>query len=130
GNNPPAPPPPGGTTSLLEAHNAQRAANGLPPLTADDRLASAAQQHATEMFNTGVLTHQGKDGSMPWDRTRRAGYTGGNIGENIAKGQTSVDQVMASWMNSPSHRANILGVNYKNAGFGQAGDFWCAVFGG
>ena len=74
---------------------------------------------------------------MVFGRTREAGYAADSVGENIAKGQRSVDEVMKGWMQSNEHRRNILNPMFTEAGYGVAlgrmpqGDevLWVQVFG-
>ena len=54
------------------------------------------------------------------ERARDAGYDWRAIGENIAEGQTSVEEVMDTWMHSPGHRRNILDPDFKELGIGLA----------
>ncbi len=54
------------------------------------------------------------------DRIRAAGYSGGSIAENIAAGQSSAASVMASWRDSPGHRADILSCSCSHIGVGVA----------
>ena len=70
------------------------------------------------------------------NRVNAAGYAGWNrIGENIAAGQETPESVMAGWMTSPGHRANILNPAFKEIGVGftrsngQFGIYWVQVFG-
>jgi len=50
------------------------------------------------------------------------------VGENVAQGQTSADQVFNSWMNSPGHKKNILNRSFTEYGGGRAQLFWTQVF--
>jgi uncharacterized protein YkwD len=123
---PPAPTPaPFRPQNLVDAMNAERARRGIGPLTMDGRLNRAAQDWAGEMARRGELTHENFMGRI------QAAMLAGPA-EDIAMGQTSVSQVMQSWMNSPPHRANILAPNYKLCGVGRsvAGGavYWCADF--
>jgi uncharacterized protein YkwD len=92
--------------------NAERRAAGLPPLQRHTSLDVAAAIHANDQRNVlckyGYLTHTGTDGSLAVDRILRTGLDIRRWAENIACGQTSSDAVMQGWMNSSSHRANIL----------------------
>ncbi|CAF3035806.1 unnamed protein product [Rotaria sp. Silwood2] len=68
------------------------------------------------------------------DRAHQAGYHYSAVGENIASGQTTVEQVMQSWMHSPGHRSNILNGTYRHIGAAVAQSangtrFWCVVLG-
>jgi uncharacterized protein YkwD len=112
--------------SLLDEHNAHRAQRGLEPLVADPGLNEYAQAHADKMARKGLLVH-----SSMSNLAVKAGN--GNVGENIAWGQNSEEEVCRSWMKSPGHRANILSKRYKKVGFGVKEDergrkYWCAVF--
>lgn len=94
---------------ILDRVNAERAANGRSPLSWSDTLASDAAIRATEL-------------PVKWSHTRPDGsawYTAGSgssYGENLAKGQSSVDQAMADWMNSEGHRNNILDSDFTRMG--------------
>jgi uncharacterized protein YkwD len=117
----------------LAAHNRERAAKKLSPLALDPKLTAAAQAHADDMARHSTMSHEGSDGSTPFDRIKRQGYNYRSAAENVARGQETVAEVMSSWMNSPHHRANILG-NYTQAGIAVALDkddapFWCVTFG-
>ena len=84
------------------------------------------------MAAQGYFSHTGLDGSSPGDRARAAGFSGGGIGENIAAGYGSPEAVMAGWMNSSGHRANILNCGYRLLGVGYAaqGNHWTQMFAG
>lgn len=122
---------------LLSAVNRERKARKLPPLDSDPRLAAAAQSHADDMLARGYYGHASPDGTQAMQRVRRKGYDAQRVGENIAKGQGSVEEVMKGWMKSRVHRENILSPRFVDAGFGVAlgktpeGDevIWVQVFG-
>ncbi|UDY36800.1 CAP domain-containing protein [Dermatobacter hominis] len=117
---PPPTAPEGWESEMLGAINAHRANVGLPPLAWCATLAGAAQSHSQDQANRMTMTHTGYDGSTIGTRANRAGYVGWrSLAENVAAGQTSVGQVMTSWMGSSGHRANILGGS-THVGFGQA----------
>jgi uncharacterized protein YkwD len=116
----------GPARSLLDEHNRQRARRGLEPLVLDAGLCEYAQSHADKMARRGMLVH-----SSMSNLAVKAGN--GNVGENVAWGQSSEEEVCDSWMKSSGHRANILSKRYKKAGFGVKEDergrkYWCAVF--
>lgn len=111
---------------LLELHNAKRTARGLPKLELDDGLCKYAQGHAERMARNNSLTH-----SSMGDLQKFSGAE--VVGENIAWGQDTADEVVTDWMWSPGHRWNILGSSYNKVGFGLAKDgkgrnYWCVVF--
>ncbi|GGY05978.1 CAP domain-containing protein [Streptomyces hiroshimensis] len=114
--------------------NAERAAAGLRPLAADPRLAAAAQAHSDDMVARDFYAHTSPEGREPWDRARAAGCPHPGIGENIACGQRSAQEVVRGWMNSPGHRANILKPDFAHIGVGYAtgslaGTYWTQLFG-
>ncbi len=118
---------------LVTAHNRERAEAKLPPLKANARLTAAAQAHADDMASHRMMNHVGSNGSTFDKRIELQGYRGRRLAENIAAGQTSVSSVMDSWMNSPPHKANLLGP-FSEIGVGRARDdegkpYWCVNFG-
>ena len=119
--------------SLLAAHNQQRKTHGRGPLTLSAKLSQAAAVHAKDMALHQTLDHTGSDGSTVVDRVKRKGYVYVRVGENIAQGQTTVQEVMNTWMNSPAHRDNIL-ADFTEMGAAQVEDdegnpYWCVDFG-
>lgn len=136
----PLPPPPPPTPelerartirTLLDLHNKTRAAYDLPELTISAELGRAAERHVLWMADTRTLSHTGYGGSTVGSRASHEGYYWRGVGENIAAGQVTAEEVMKAWMNSPGHRSNILG-NYKHIGLAFAKDrsgrmFWCVV---
>ncbi|HEX3127536.1 MAG TPA: CAP domain-containing protein, partial [Thermoanaerobaculia bacterium] len=105
---------------MLASVNAARRKAGLRPLTANSLLDKAAQRHAEDMLKRGYFAHQSPSGTTVRERARSAGYEWHSIGENIAFGQTSVDEVMETWLNSPGHRKNILTSAFTELGVGLA----------
>lgn len=101
----------------MQLINNQRANNGLPPLRVDSRLVQAARRHSQDMANNNFFSHYGSDGSSPFDRIRDAGYSFRTAGETIAGGYISPESAVNGWMNSPGHRAILLG-NYDDIGVG------------
>jgi uncharacterized protein YkwD len=119
--------------AIVEAHNREREARGLPALSVSERLTAAAQGHADDMAGRRRMSHRGGDGSSPFRRIARAGYRYVRAGENVARGQEGVAEVMSDWMTSPGHKRNILG-KYSEIGAGYATDadgtpYWCVTFG-
>lgn len=88
--------------------NQEREKVGLSPLRVNPELTSAACIRAREIVE--IFSHTRPDGSE-WSTVSAAAY-----GENIAKGQSTADRVMASWMSSEGHRANILRASYGSIG--------------
>ncbi|KAI9020593.1 CAP domain-containing protein [Hyaloraphidium curvatum] len=113
------------SADLLCLTNLERQKAGLAPLHLSPELQAAAQVHSDDMAAGGFMSHTGSDGSSPWDRFARFGFTDLRTGgENVAAGQTTEEQVMASWMGSPGHRANILSADFTFFGGARAGNYW------
>ncbi|MFD4154784.1 CAP domain-containing protein, partial [Streptomyces hydrogenans] len=117
---------------VLALVNTERAKAGCGALTANATLARAAQGHSDDMAARDFFDHTNPDGDGPGERVTAAGYPWSTYGENIAMGQTTPEQVMEAWMNSPGHRANILNCDFKELGVGvhtDGGPYWTQVFG-
>ncbi|MEU2062610.1 CAP domain-containing protein [Streptomyces sp. NPDC013455] len=132
----PSTPPPTATASTVTARvvqlvNAERAKAGCRPLTLNSTLTKAAQAHSADMAAHRNMSHTGSDGSGPGDRITAAGYTWSSYGENVAYGYSTPEAVMAGWMSSPGHRANILNCGFEEIGVGlaQPGSYWTQDFG-
>jgi len=97
--------------------NQEREKNNLPPLDYNDKLAVAAYQKAQDMFGKNYWAHFAPDGKTPWDFILNSGYRYEYAGENLAKNFLFSDGVVSAWMNSPTHRENILKSNYTDVGF-------------
>jgi uncharacterized protein YkwD len=104
-----------------------------PPLSVDSRLVLAARGHSSDMASQDYFSHQGRDGSRPWDRVSRQGYSFQAVGENIAAGYTSPQAVVEGWLASPGHCANLMNPKFTETGVGQATGgsyriYWTQVF--
>ncbi|WP_030339785.1 CAP domain-containing protein [Streptomyces sp. NRRL S-1022] len=121
----------GVTAEILRLVNAERGKAGCQALTLNPVLTKAAQAHSEDMAAHQNMSHTGSDGSAPGDRITRAGYAWSSYGENVAYGYGTAGQVMAAWMSSPGHRANILNCGFKEIGVGlaQPGSYWTQDFG-
>jgi uncharacterized protein YkwD len=107
--------------------NEQRAAHGLAPTRANARLAQAGAAYSRRMVTERFFGHVAPDGEQLTARLLRAGYIAASddatIGENLAWGQAELATpraIVAGWMNSPGHRANVLGPRYAEVGLGFA----------
>lgn len=106
------------------------------PLAWNDALAAAAHAHATDMARTQQFEHRGSDGSAVGQRVSRQNYAWQAVGENIAAGAGSAQQVVAGWLKSPGHCANLMSADYTQMGaaYVLAPDaplniYWAQVFG-
>jgi uncharacterized protein YkwD len=116
---------------VLALVNAERAAAGCGPLVADGGLAAVARAHSEDMRDLGYFDHESPAGLDPFERADLAGLTA--WAENIAMGQQNATEVMAAWMDSSGHRANILDCDLTLLGVGVAegsgGPWWTQLFG-
>jgi uncharacterized YkwD family protein len=115
---------------VLSLVNAQRKNAGLGALTMDSALANVALVKAKDMINNNYFDHNSPTYGSPFDMMKQFGITYRTAGENIAKGQSSAQQVMNDWMNSPGHRANILNSSYTKIGVGYYNGAWVQEFTG
>ncbi|PID32109.1 hypothetical protein CR970_02235 [Candidatus Saccharibacteria bacterium] len=106
--------------SLLDATNTERASAGQDNLTLNNQLSSAAQSKANDMAARNYWSHTTPDGDEPWVFIQNAGYEYQKAGENLAYGFNSSQDVIVGWMNSDSHRLNMLDEGYTEVGFGFA----------
>ena len=104
--------------------------SAVPSVRLNSRLTRSSRCHAADMTNNGYFSHTSQDGRSISDRVRQAGYSMRAVGENIAHGQQSPEEVVEGWMNSPGHCANIM-KNFKEIGVGfVAGkNMWVQTFG-
>jgi uncharacterized protein YkwD len=106
-----------------------------PPLRISRKLNDAAAAHARDMARRKYFDHRGDDGSQPKDRVIRAGYQPRLTGENIALGPESAEEVVAGWLASPGHCANIMDSRFQHIGIGLASGrgrgqiYWVQSFG-
>jgi len=114
---------------VFDLTNQQRSQQGLLPLTLNLTLNDVAEKHSQDMATRNYFSHQGLDGSQPWDRMRAEGYVYSRAAENIAFGQPTPQAVVDAWMNSPGHRQNILDPNLKEIGVGYYNAYWTQDFG-
>jgi uncharacterized protein YkwD len=107
---------------VLAATNAIRARHGLRPLRFSPSLSAAAREHSRDMARRGYFSHSSADGSAFWKRIQRhygqRGYGWWTVGENLLWSSPDVDVATAlkMWMNSPAHRANVLGSAWRQVG--------------
>lgn len=105
-------------SSLLSDTNIQRSGDHEQPLALNQQLSAAAQAKANDMAQRNYWSHNSPDGRTPWSFITAAGYNYQAAGENLAYGFGNAGDAVSGWMNSPTHRANILNANYKDVGFG------------
>jgi len=125
--------------AFLGLINSYRANYGAGPLSASGNLNEAAAWMAHDMGEDGYFDHLDNESPRRWPsgRTQACGYTGTSIGENIAAGYSTPQAVVAGWMGSSGHCANIMSAGYRSVGVGYAniasspyGYYWTQDFGG
>ena len=91
-----------------------------PPLTLSGTLTDVALGHASDMAQHDYFEHQDLAGHSPADRVRAAGYHEKLVGENIAYGPQTVEEVVKGWLDSPGHCQNIMDPRFAQMGVGLA----------
>ena len=101
---------------ILQLTNTQRQSNHLPSLTLDNQLSQAAAQKAADMFARDYWAHVSPTGREPWAFITESGYTYRYAGENLARDFADPQSVIQAWMNSSTHRENLLSNRYQDMG--------------
>lgn len=116
--------------SLCELVVRFRARYGLGPVKLDLTLDLAAQFHAEDMSARNYFDHVSPEGTRVSGRVANYSSAGSfsNLSENIAVGSSSAETIMNLWINSPSHRANLLDPAFHRMGVGAANLYWVQVF--
>jgi uncharacterized protein YkwD len=120
---------------LVELTNAERRQVGTAPLAVSVPLSLAAGRYAEAMASLACFGHDCAPVTRLNLRIEGAGYGPYSfLGENVAAGQETPERVMAAWMASPGHRANILNAEFVDLGVGRASGgpyriYWAQEFG-
>ncbi|MBU1967314.1 hypothetical protein KJ707_02710 [Patescibacteria group bacterium] len=101
---------------VIEATNQERAQLGLKPLQLNQSLTQAALAKGQNMFTDQYWSHTAPDGVEPWYFIQQAGYQYRVAGENLARDFANTPNMVAAWMASPTHRANIVNSKYEEIG--------------
>lgn len=109
---------------VVDITNQERNSIGLGELKTNEALRKAAQAKADDMAKKGYFAHQSPDGKTPWYWIDQTGYTYIAAGENLAINFDYSKDVVNAWMNSPTHRANIVKAKYQEIGIGIAEGFY------
>lgn len=107
-------------SGIIALANTDHAQAGLSKLTEDATLDAAAQAKANDMAAKGYFAHVDPSGNAPWMWFKKFGYYYWGAAENLAVNFDSDSAVNTAWMNSPSHRANLLNSSYSRMGIGIA----------
>jgi uncharacterized protein YkwD len=98
----------------------QRSFAPTSPLTLSTTLANVAFGHAADMAEHDYFEHQDLSGRSPAQRVRAVGYEEKLVGENIAYGPKSIDEVVQGWLDSPDHCENIMDPRFAEMGIAYA----------
>jgi len=101
---------------IVEYTNQERARLGLAPLELNQKLSQGAQLKAGDMFAFDYWAHESPSGREPWEFFREVDYDYRVAGENLARDFMNADDVVQAWMESPTHRDNIVNSKYKEIG--------------
>lgn len=105
---------------IVDLTNQERDTAALQTLQRNRALDEAAQLKAEHMAEKEYFAHHSPDGVSPWYWFAVANYNFAHAGENLAIHFTDSDQVVEAWMDSPTHRANIMNNDYSEIGVGTA----------
>lgn len=101
---------------LIYQANLSRQSFGINNLTENENLDQAAQKKAEDMLEKGYFSHNTPTGQTPWDFIKNANYSYIYAGENLAIGYDDSKELNDAWMNSLTHRENILNANFNEIG--------------
>ncbi|MFD2171701.1 CAP domain-containing protein [Tumebacillus lipolyticus] len=105
---------------VVQLTNAERAKSGLRPLKMNWELQRCARVKSEDMRSRNYFAHNSPTYGSPFTMMKSFGIQYSTAGENIAAGQQTPESVVASWMKSPGHRANILKAEFTEIGCGVA----------
>jgi hypothetical protein len=104
-------------TDVMNRINQERSQRFLPTLNINSKLNSAANIKSNDMLARSYFAHVNPDGKYVWPTVEAAGYTPyKTLGENLAMDFTEAGAMVTAWMNSPTHRANILNDKFEDQG--------------
>lgn len=101
---------------VVQQTNQVRTADGLSALTYNEQLSGAARAKAADMFAKQYWAHRAPDGREPWAFISESGYFYAAAGENLARDFMTTSDMVAAWMASPTHKANIMNGRYQEIG--------------
>ena len=105
---------------LFSLTNKERGEKNFSFLKEDPLLTLAAQLKAKDMLQRQYFSHNDPDGNPPWEWLKKVGYDFQVAGENLAIGFLDSEEVFRAWMNSYSHRENLLNPRFEEMGIGIA----------
>src|SRR5690625_2150781 len=116
--------------AVIDLTNAEREKAGLAPFKIDNKLVASARAKANDMATNNYFDHTSPTYGSAGDQLGQFGISFRGWGENIAKGQSSAEQVVTAWMNSPGHKENILNpkMTHIGVGYDSNGNYWTQQF--
>jgi uncharacterized protein YkwD len=116
---------------MLDSVNAVRARSGAAPLTLNPQLTAAAQVQARDISRQNRAWPFGSDGSSPYDRIRRQGYSGELVGEIYSQSYETELETLTAWIEDPVWEAQIVSPDATEMGFAwqqdRSGLIWWVV---
>jgi uncharacterized protein YkwD len=103
---------------VLNQTNQERSKLNLTPLKYNSVLSQSAVKKAEDMFTNNYWSHTSPSGTTPWDFFKQVGYQYSLAGENLARDFYDTESLMKAWMNSPTHKENIINNKYQEIGIG------------
>jgi len=107
-------------SEIVSLTNQERGKSGSGSLSENGLLNQAAANKAAHMFAQNYWAHYAPDGTSPWYFFNQVGYKYVWAGENLAKDFQTSEGVVQGWMNSPSHKSNLLNKSYREIGVAVA----------
>jgi uncharacterized protein YkwD len=114
---------------VLRLSNEERIKEGLAELAPDTKLRQIAWLHSADMIANDYFNHEDAAGCSSSCRVTNAGYRWRAVGENIymmsgykLSAEKTAAMIVDGWMNSPGHKANILGGSFTVSGIGVVSD--------
>lgn len=107
-------------SDIVSLTNEARASVGADPVALQENLNEAARLKAEDMLEQQYFDHYGPNGETPWQWFHAAGYRYTYAGENLASNFTDAESLHQAWMNSQTHRENIVNANYRDMGLAVA----------
>jgi hypothetical protein len=101
---------------VIELTNKEREKQSLNPLKENKLLSEAARQKAADMFAFNYWSHISPSGRTPWTFFTDVGYKYQYAGENLARDFRDPESVVRAWMESPTHRENVVNAKYQEIG--------------
>lgn len=118
---------------VVQLVNAERQKAGLPALTLDSSISNVARLKSQDMADNNYFSHYSPTYGSAGEMMKKQGISFKTFGENIASGQRSPEAVVAEWMHSEGHKANILSSGFGRIGVGYATNangtpYWTQMF--